>query len=287
VWDARPSPFGGDPADNGFMESNLRAHMCVEHAMAYGDLTESDAEKALAVVRPVAEKALEAAPQLLNLTDPFEAEVQGAVAFSELLCVPGGEDAIGVALFAALVGGRDDAAAAALLHAVASIVSGPVERYVAAELERLDQEGVSGPPWGPRLADPVSPVTAWSCSPVLESGGAPHSLMAFEFDRAGAAHGFIVHRDFRGDGSISKVNAIPDIGWRSFRKFLLSGEALREPYAIEELEWNRAVDHFDEPRMAMWARLRSDPARFAADPDLASVPGLTLLLEEHMMAAVY
>ncbi|WP_026932509.1 hypothetical protein [Glycomyces tenuis] len=268
------------------MEPNLRAHLCVEHAMASGNLSEADAEAALAAVRPVAEKALGAAPQLLNLADPFEAEVQGAVVFSELLCVPGGEDAISVALFSVLIGRQDDAAASALLRAVEVIASGPAQRYIAAEMERLDQAGVPAPPWEPLLADPVSPVTAWSCSPVLESGGAPHSLMAFEFDRAGAVHGFMVHRDFRGDGSIGKISAIPDIGWRSFRKFLLSGEALEEPYAIEELDWDAAVDHFDEPRAAMREHLRRDPARFAADADLAGVPGLTLLLEAHMAASM-
>ncbi|WP_026922191.1 hypothetical protein [Glycomyces arizonensis] len=268
------------------MEPNLRAHLCIEHAMASDRLTEADAEAAFQAVRPVAERALSAAPQLLNLADPFEAETQGAVAVSGLLCVPRGQDAIGTAMFSVLIGREGDAAASALLHAVEVVVSGPVRRYVGAEIERLEQAGVPCPRWESPLEAPVEPVTAWTCSPVLESGGAPHSVMAFEFQRAGAAHGFIVHRDFRGDGSITKIGAIPAIGWDSFRKFLLAGEALEAPYAIEEVDFEEAIDRFDGPRTAMWAHLRRDPARFTADPDLASVPGLTLLLEAHMAAAV-
>lgn len=254
--------------------------------MATGRLSETDAEAALDAVRPIAERALGAAPQLLNLSDPFEAEVQGAAAFSQLLCASGGEDVISVAVFTALIGLGEGAAAAALLRAARVTASGTVRRYFDAEAERLALAGAPRPPWAPLLDEPVEAGAAWSCSPVLESGGAPHSIMAFEFRRGGADHGFIVHRDFRGDGSISKFNAIPDIGWRSFRKFLLSGEALEEPYAIEELDWNAAVDHFDGPRSAMWERLRRDPARFAVAPDLTDVPGLTLLLEAHMTAAV-
>jgi hypothetical protein len=268
------------------MEPNLRAHPCIEHVAVSEGLTDAAVAAAFTRVRPIVHKALDAASQLLNLTDPFEAETQGAVAVSELLCEPGGQDAIGFAMLAALIGRRNDAAASALLHAVDVITSGPAGHCSAAEIRRLEDAGVPCPPWEPLLAAPVRPATAWLCSPVLESGGAPHSLMAFEFERAGAAHGFIVHRDFRGDGSIGKINAVPHIGWSSFRKFLLAGEAFEAPYAIEELDFGEAVDRFDAPRSAMWSRLREDPARFAADRDLGGVPGLTLLLETHMTAAV-
>lgn len=267
------------------MEPNLRAHPCIAHAIASDDLTDADAAAAFATVQPIAHKALGAAPQLLNLADPFEAETQGAVALSPLLRAPGGQDAIGSAMLAALIGRQGDAAASALLHAVDAVVSGPAGHCTAAEVRRLEDAGVPCPPWEPLLAAPVRAATAWVCSPVLESGGAPHSVMAFEFERAGAAHGFIVHRDFRGDGSIGKISAVPNIGWSSFRKFLLAGEALKAPYAIEELDFDAAVDRFEGPRAAMWSHLRESPDRFAADSDLGSVPGLALLLEAHMAAA--
>ena len=267
------------------MEPSLRAHPCIEHAVASDALTDADVTAAFAKVRPLALQSLDAASQLLGLTDPFEAEAQGAVAVSALLRETGGKDAIGFAMFAALLGLRNDAAASAIRHAVDVIAPGPAGHCAAAEMRRLEKAGIPRPPWEPLLAAPVRPVTAWLCSPVLESGGAPHSVMVFEFERAGATHGFIVHRDFRGDGSIGKISAVPNIGWSSFRKFLLAGEAFEAPYAIEELDFGEAADRFDAPRSAMWSRLREDPARFAGDRDLGGVPGLALLLERHMTAA--
>ncbi len=267
------------------MEPNLRAHRCVEHAVAADRLTEAELEVVLRTVRPLTARALDAAPQLLNLGDPFEAETQGAVAASQILGLDHGRVRTAVAVFAALAGRENDAAASALLHATEVVVGGPARRYVGAEIERLAQAGVPRPRWEPLLRSPVRPGKAWTCSPVLESGGAPHAVMAFEFERAGAAHGFIVHRDFRDDGSISKISAIPNIGWDSFRKFLLAGEAFKSPYAIGEVAFDRAVDRFSGLCAAMRSRLRHDPARFTADPDIAALPGLALLLEAHIAAA--
>ncbi|MCH7233098.1 hypothetical protein L0U85_19885 [Glycomyces sp. L485] len=268
------------------MDQNLRSHLSVKHAILSDRLTEQDVEAAFEAVRPIAERAGGAAPQLLGLSDPFEAEVHGAVALSALLCLPIGQDRIGVAMLAALIGRGGDAAASALLHAIEVVTAGPAKTYITTEIELLEGAGVPCPPWESGLDDPVESVSAWACSPVMESGGAPHAVLVFEFSRAGSTHAFIIHRDYQGDGSIRKVNGIPDIGWHSFRKFLLTGKALEVPYAIEEMDFNRAVDHFDAPRMAMWRNLSEDPDRFAADTDLSTAPGMTLLLETHMTAAM-
>ncbi|GAB3233348.1 hypothetical protein GCM10027447_29670 [Glycomyces halotolerans] len=264
------------------MDTNLGANLAVKHAAASDGLSDAAVEAAFEAVRPIAEDAREAAGQLLGLSDPFEAEVHGARVVSEVLCVPGGEDRICFALLAAIIGRADDAAASALLHAVQTVLSGPVREYAAAEIERLEAAQVPCPPWEEALAEPVRPLTAWACSPVMESGGAPSAVLVFEFARGEAAHAFIVHRDYLGDGSIAKLNGIPEIAWRSFRKFLLSGDALKMPYSIEEVDFEAAIDRFDEPRLAMWSRLRQDPADFRDDRDRASVPGMTLLLEQHM-----
>ncbi|GAB3660525.1 hypothetical protein [Glycomyces tarimensis] len=264
------------------MEPDLHADLCIKHAVAFDGLTEAEVEAAYKTVLPVATTAGAGAWQLLGLNDPFEAETQGASVVSQLLCTPVGDDRIGFAMLTALVARPGDAAASALLHVLEPLAPGPMREYPASAIERLEHAGVPCPRWEDDLQRPVEPLTAWSCSPVLESGGAPHSVMAFEFSRAGAPHGFLVYRDFRGDGSISKISAIPNIGWESLRKFLLAGEALDVPYAIEELGFDEALDHFDGPRMAMWNNLRRDRAHFAADPELGAVPGLTLLLEHHM-----
>lgn len=268
------------------MDSNLRTNLSVEHAVASDRLTDANVAAVVKAVRPVAEKASETAPLLVNLTDPFEAELHGAVTVSDLLCVPGGEDRISVAVLTALIGSKNDAAASALLHAIETVTSGPVKVYVTAEIERLENAGVPCPRWESVLDEPVRPMTAWTCSPILDSGGAPHSILVFEFARAGATHGFVVYRDWRGDGAISKISGIPDIGWRSFRTFLLSGEVFEVPYAIEELVFEEAIDTYDGPRMAMWSRLREDPAGFRADGALATVPGMSLLLENHLTASM-
>lgn len=267
------------------MEPYLRAHPCLEHATAADRLTEAELETVLETVRPLTAKALEAAPQLLNLSDPFEAETQGAVAASPILGLDRGRFQTAVAAFAALTGRGNDAAASALLHAAQIVIEKPARHYIGTEIERLAQAGVPRPRWAPLLRSPVEPGRAWTCSPVLESGGAPHAVMAFEFERAGAAHGFIVHRDFRDDGSISKISAIPNIGWDSFRKFLLAGEAFKSPYAIDEMDFDRAAERFEELHTAMRSRLRRDRSRFTADPDLTAAPGMSLLLEAHLAAA--
>lgn len=277
--------ISGIGADNRSMESSLPSNTSIAHARSVDQLDEGAVDAALEAIDPIVARARSIGEALASEHDAFGAEARAAVLVADLLCLPEQLQRIGAALFTAAIGADGSTADSAVLHALSAIAGGAARVYATTEAERLAAEGIPAPIWALELVQPITSTGSWMLSPVLESGGAPRSVMVVGFRRAGSQHGFVVHFDHRAGGAIRLVEALHHDAWTAYRGGLMRAKALEVPYAVEVVDFEDALEHFGRCRDGMWSALRRSPDHYRADPDMETVPGLTLLLERHLSAA--
>ncbi|WP_137812394.1 plasmid pRiA4b ORF-3 family protein [Gandjariella thermophila] len=141
------------------------------------------------------------AGDLVEIEDPIEAEVMGALLLSS-------GELLGPEFEEALVGGllpgleaRAGTEALALLLALGAVAEGEVHQAATAAAGRLVAAGTTRPAWAAELDEPVTVGECWHVGDPLGIA----SVLAGTFRRAGRSHGFLVTVDHLDCGAASEI----------------------------------------------------------------------------------
>jgi hypothetical protein len=223
--------------------------------------------------------------ELLDVEDPVEAELAGAVVVSI-------GDLIGEQFEEALVGGfipefeaRASAEALAMLLAISSVVDGRAGKAAAAAADRLAGAGVPRPRWAAELAEPVSATECWR---VADQEGM-ESMLVCALDRAGRSHVLAMTVKHLHCGAASEIFLLDPDELPSALETVRAGirltgqEATCTEVAAEEFRWlaEQALDSRAVHESAAFDLGINPPA---PDDDLAEYRTMAVLFRARLKA---
>jgi Plasmid pRiA4b ORF-3-like protein len=179
------------------------------------------------------------AAELLDVEDPLDAELAGAVLVSL-------GELIGERFEEALTGGfipaleaRASAEALAMLLALSSVVDGPAREAAMAAADRLAGTGVPRPNWAAELAEPVSVTECWRVADQDEM----ESMLVCALERAGRSHALAMTVKHLHCGAASEIFLLDPDELPSALETVQAGirssghEAICAEVAAGELRW--------------------------------------------------